>query len=238
MSTALSPNGNRDLFHTHDLYGLFAILFRDGYFLANIGETSDESLQQIARFFGTAWHEDAAIMTIEKKKNPRFVGHSDGLIEAHNECAYAASPPRLLALYCVENDAENGAFFVVDPVALLPAIGQHYLPSLRGARFTCQVTQDVAPFETTLMRRTALGERIVFSSIGAANGASIYGLKSPVDAHSATLIPHLAAVLNDPANRRTHRWQRGDFLVIDNLRLMHGREAFNGHRTLRHLRLR
>jgi len=238
MSTALTPNGHRDLFHAHDLYGIFATLFRDGYFLTNIGETSDELLQQIARFFGTAWHEDAAVMTIEKKEDPRFVGHSDGLIEAHNECAYAPRPPRLLALYCVENEAENGAFFVVDPVALMPAIGQHYLPSLRKARYACQVTRDVAPVETTLMRQTALGERIVFSSIGGAAGASIYSLTSPTDAHSASLVPHLNTVLNDPANRRTHRWQRGDFLVIDNLRLMHGREAFSGRRILRHLRLR
>jgi len=238
MNTTLPPNGHRDLFHAHDLYGLFSILFRDGYFLADIGETSDESLQRIARFFGTAWHEDAAIMTIEKKEDPRFVGHSDGLIEAHNECAYAPRPPRLLALYCVENEAENGAFFVVDPVALMPVIGQHYLPSLRGARYTCQVTPETPPVQTTLMRRTALGERIVFSSIGAAGDASIYSLESPVDAHSATLVPRLAAVLNDPAHRRTHRWKRGDFLVIDNLRLMHGREAFSGRRVLRHLRLR
>ena len=238
MSTTLSPNGSRALFHAHDLYGLFSILLRDGYFLANIGEASDETVQQIARFFGTAWHEDAAMMTIEKQEDARFVGHTDGLIEAHNECAYAPNPPRLLALYCVENEAENGAFFVVDPVALMPAIGEQYLPSLRGARYACQVTADVEPFETTLMRRTALGERIVFSSIGAANGASIYTLKSPVDARSAPLVPHLASVLNDPANRRTHRWKRGDFLVVDNLRLMHGREAFSGHRVLRHLRLR
>ncbi len=238
MSTALTPNGSRDLFHAHDLYGIFAVLFRDGYFLANIGETTDEAVQQIARFFGSAWHEDAAIMTIEKKEDPRFVGHSDGLIEAHNECAYTVHPPRLLALYCVENDAENGAFFVVDPIALMPTIGQHYLPSLRGARYACQVTQDTAPFQTTLMRSTALGERIVFSSIGAATGRSIYTLELPVDEHSAHLVPHLAAVLNDPANRRIHRWKRGDLLVVDNLRLMHGREAFSGHRVLRHLRLR
>jgi len=238
MSTALPPNGSRDLFQTHDLYRIFATLFRDGYFLANIGESSDEALRQISRFFGTAWHEDTAIMTIEKQKKPRFVGHSDGLIEAHNECAYAPHPPRLLVLYCVENDAENGAFFVVDPIGLLPTLGQQYLPSLRGAKYTCQVTQDVAPVEMTLMRQTAFGERIIFSSIGAATGASIYRLRLPVDTHSAHLVPRLNAVMNDPKNRRTHRWQRGDFLVIDNMRLMHGREAFSGHRVLRHLRLR
>lgn len=238
MSAALTPNGSRDLFHAHDLYGIFATLFRDGYFLTNIGETADETLRQIARFFGTAWHQDAAVMTIEKKDAPRFVGHSDGLIEAHNECAYASHPPRLLALYCVENEASDGAFFTVDPVALLPVIGQQYLPSLRGARYVCQVTRDAPPVETTLMRATALGERIVFSSIGAAGGDTIYRLKTPVDEHSASLVPRLGAVLNDPANRRMHRWQRGDFLVIDNLRLMHGREAFSGRRILRHLRLR
>ena len=238
MSTALRPNASRDLFHAHDLYGIFATLFRDGYFLTNIGKATDETVQQIARFFGTAWHEDAAVMTIEKREDPRFVGHSDGLIEAHNECAYTAAPPRLLALYCVENEAEDGAFFVVDPVALLPVIGQEYLPSLRGARYVCRITTDARSMETTLMRRTTLGERIVFSSIGAAVGESIYALQAPADEHSARLVPRLNAVLNDPANRRTHRWRQGDFLVIDNLRLMHGREAFSGKRTLRHLRLR
>lgn len=238
MSAPLAPNGHRALFHDHDLYGIFSILFRDGYFLAAIGGTSDEALRQITRFFGTAWHEEAAVMTIEKKEDARFVGHSDGLIEAHNECAYTARPPRLLALYCVENEAENGAFFVVDPVALMPAIGERYLPSLRRARYACRATPDMTPVETTLMRQTAIGERIVFSSIGAAGGTSIYSLAAPVDGHSASLVPHLGTVLNDPANRRTHRWRRGDFLVIDNLRLMHGREAFSGHRVLRHLRLR
>jgi len=85
---------------------------------------------------------------------------------------------------------------------------------------------------------TEIGEQIVYSSIGASQNHSIYSLQEAHDQYSTHLVSRLNHVLNDPKNRRQHRWQAGDLLVIDNLRMMHGRERFDGgRRTLRHHRL-
>jgi len=178
----LHPNGTAEQLAANDVYGVFSTLFRDSYYLADIGEVNDSRLQEITDLFG--------------------------------------------------------ARFAVSPEQLINKIGDEYLPSLRDARFSCQMSNDVAAFETTLLRSTAAGEQVIFTSIDSMTGSSTYRLTSPVDSFSSKVIPRLSSVLNDPENRHRHNWRKGDFLVIDNLRLMHGREAFNGgERVLRHIRI-
>jgi len=233
----LHPNGTAEQLAANDVYGVFSTLFRDSYYLADIGEVNDSRLQEITDLFGARWN-DNPVITVAKKEKPQFITGTEQMIPAHNECAYTQQPPRLLALYCVENTTEGGAFFAVSPEQLINKIGDEYLPSLRDARFSCQMSNDAAAFETTLLRSTAAGEQVIFTSIDSMTGSSTYRLTSPVDSFSSKVIPRLSSVLNDPENRHRHNWRKGDFLVIDNLRLMHGREAFNGgERVLRHIRV-
>jgi len=233
----LPINGTAEQLAANDVYGIFSTLFRDSYYHADIGEVSDSRLEQITNLFGARWN-DNPVMTIAKVPKPQFIAGTEQLIPAHNECAYTVRPPRLLALYCVENTAQDGAFFAVSPAHLINKIGQEYLPSLRNARYTCQMSNDTEAFETTLMRNTPAGEQIIFTSIAAMDGKSPFKLISPSDAYSESLVPKLTQVLNDPGNRSRHMWRKGDLIVVDNLRLMHGREAFGGgDRILRHIRL-
>ena len=233
-----APNGSAEQLAANDVYGIFSTLFRDSYYHAQIGAVDDARLQRIVSIFGAPWNDAARVMTIAKADAPRFIGETEDMIPAHNECAYTLSPPRLLALYCVENASNDGAFFTVAPGELGDSIGAEYGPSLLRARFSCQMSAEIPAFETTLVRETAIGRRLVFTSVEAMTGQPLSRLTMPVDAHSGTVIQRIRTVLNDPRNRRRHVWKAGDLLVIDNLRLMHGREAFSGGaRVLRHLRL-
>jgi len=231
-------NGSAAQLAANDVYGVFSTLFRDSYYHAEIGAVDDDRLQQIIGLFGAPWSDEVPIMTVTKTDRPRFIADTEALIPAHNECAYTVNPPRLLALYCVDNQADGGAFFTVASASLTEAIGIEYLPSLRAARFACQMSGDAPSFETTIMRSTPSGEQIIFTTVTAMTGGLAYQLVYPVDAYSAQLLERLSTVVNDPANRCIHHWRKGDLIVIDNMRLMHGREAFaGGERTLRHLRI-
>lgn len=233
-----APNGTAEQLAARDVYGVFSTLFRDSYYHAQIGAVDDARLQQIVSIFGAPWSDSSPMVTIAKAEKPRFIGETEDMIPAHNECAYMPSPPRLLALYCVENASNDGAFFTVAPGDLTGQIGAEYGPSLLRARFACQMAAEVPAFETNLVRETAIGRRLIFTSVKAMTGQSVYRLTMPVDAYSQKVVERIHTVLNDPRNRRRHIWKAGDLLVIDNLRLMHGREAFSGgKRVLRHLRL-
>jgi len=233
-----APNGSAEQLAANDVYGIYSTLFRDSYYHARIGVVDDARLERIVSIFGAPWNDAARVMTIAKADAPRFIGETEQMIPAHNECAYTKAPPRLLALYCVENDSTDGAFFTVAPGELMDQIGAEYGPSLLHARFACQMTAEAPAFETTLVRETAIGRRLIFTSVEAMTGQPLYRLIAPVDGHSGGVTHRIRTVLNDPRNRRRHVWQAGDLLVIDNLRLMHGREAFSGgSRVLRHLRL-
>ncbi len=238
MTDFLSINGTPEQVSNGDVYGFFRTIFNDGYFLTNVGSIDDEQLLKIASLFGQPWNKAQPTLTVAKVEKPEFIAQTDSIIEAHNECAYSHTPPRLLLLYCVENETEGGNFFTVSPRDLIEEIGVEYVTSLRHAIFNCQVTPDTPPVAVPILRMTEIGEQIIYSSIGASVGDSIYSLTQAQDEYSAGLPNRLNQVLNDPKNRRQHRWQTGDLLIIDNLQMMHGRESFSGgNRTLRHLRL-
>ncbi|OED39566.1 hypothetical protein AB833_14870 [Chromatiales bacterium (ex Bugula neritina AB1)] len=231
-------NGSAEQLNNRDSYGVFATLFRDKYYHAQLGELTDSQLQHTLSLFGAPWDEAASLMTVARSDNPKFIADTEHLIPAHNECAYTETPPRLLALYCVDNSATDGAFYTVDAADFVDQLGQQYLPSLRGARFSCKMSDDAHAIGTTLIRQTDIGEQLVFTSVAAMTGKSAYQLVNAIDEYSGTVVDHLTEVVNDPKHRRRHLWRKGDLIVIDNLRLMHGREAFSGGcRELRHVRL-
>jgi len=113
MSDFLQINGTADQVSSGDVYGFFRTIFNDGYFLTNIGAIDDNRLLGVASLFGKPWNTAEPTLTVAKTENPKFVAQTDSIIEAHNECAYSEAPPRLLLLYCVENETEGGNFFTV-----------------------------------------------------------------------------------------------------------------------------
>ncbi|MBK9588798.1 MAG: TauD/TfdA family dioxygenase [Sphingomonadales bacterium] len=50
----------------------------------------------------------------------------------------------------------------------------------------------------------------------------------------SVILPEIVARVNDVFNSLTHemRWQRGDVIILDNLRFAHGRMPFKGARRL------
>ena len=238
MTERLPVNGTAAQLEAGDAYGAFATLLRDCYWHAPIGAVDDARLARLLATFGRPWSPEHAVATVAPRSRPRFAADTREAIPAHNECAYTERPPRLLALYCVANDSDGGAFFAIPGERLVARLGERYLPSLRGARYACRMSDAAPAFETALLRPTPTGERLVYTAVAAMGGGSAYTLVRAADACSAELLTRVRGLVDDPSLRHRHRWRAGDLLVLDNLRLLHGREAFGaGERVLRHVRI-
>ena len=123
MTAYMPANGTPEQIKNGDVYGFFRTIFNDGYFLTNIGLIDDEHLARVASLFGQPWNTAQPTLTVAKTEKPQFIAQTTSVIEAHNECAYSENPPRLLLLYCVENETEGGNFFTVTPRDLIDEIG-------------------------------------------------------------------------------------------------------------------
>lgn len=213
-------------------------LRQSGYFYAHRPNLTQDQVQALCHSVGAPWQDSQAVMVVEETQEKAFIAHTNARIEAHNECAYAEMPPRYLGLYCVENKAQGGEFFLLDSQALMEKVNPQYLPSLQHAKFVCSPTQDLAQ-EVTLLRRLHNRQCFIYTGIGCCEQPNgMYQVKAAVDEHSNSLISHLNHIACDPSLQQSITWRPGDFLLFDNHRFLHGRAAFHsGQRTLWHLRV-
>lgn len=213
---------------------------RFGYCVTNTGRCSDESLLHLCDQLGRPYERQQPLMAIEQRANPRYVGETNAAIPPHNECAYGKTPPRYLALFCAENSALNGEFFLVSTLGLMSSFDSDIIESMRQTVFLFDMNLGFRQ-PLTLLRNVGGQEHLIYSAIGNNRSGSendYYRILREHDTHSRHLIRLLNEKLLLAKFRRDHQWEAGDLIVFDNLRFMHGRNAFHsGRRRLVHFRI-
>lgn len=217
-------------------------LFNEGYYLANIGHTTPSELLDLLYQFGEPWHPDYPVMTVAPVEGGQFVAQLDCAIPPHNECAYDHNPPRLLALYCEENKVDSGDFYLLEGQEILDQFTPAQYQSLQQTIFNCDMGQGFS-IDTPLVRTLPSGKKqLIYTTIGNTpnwQSSHYYSLKQAYDEYSDSLIQILNYHLQQENFRLKHKWTKGDLLIFDNLRFMHGRDVFEGNeRVLHHIRLR
>ena len=211
-----------------------------GYYLANTGKLcSDQALDSMTQALGSRW-KDMATQTIAPLPNPEFIAQSNDYIPPHNECAYTADPPRYLLLHCRENSVTGGDFYVVDSALVIQQLPQAIVALLYHMTFKVTLMPD-NPATLSLLHQGEHGYYLQYTSIGHSNDwqtNQYYQPEPPFYQDYEQALPVLHQHLNHASFRLSHTWQQGDLLIIDNQRLMHGRDAFIGHgRRLDHIRI-
>lgn len=225
----------------HDADTIRNEISRKGYYLANTGQTCDESeLATMIDALGGFWQQGGP-QVIAPSPNPIFIAQTTDEIPPHNECAYAAQPPRHLLLHCQENQVQGGDFFLVDSTHILKALSAEMFALLYYAKFQCRINPS-HPQVVSLLQQNERGEyHLQYSCIGHTgdwNDHTGYAPVAPFYQGYENIIPSLQAQLKREDLRRFHEWEPGDLLVFDNRRFLHGRNAFQGSgRRLDHLRI-
>lgn len=216
-------------------------LNQKGYYLANAGQICGKNaLATLVETLGGFWQQGEP-QVVAPLVNPTFIAQTTDEIPPHNECAYAAQPPRYLLLHCQENQVSGGDFYLVDSYRVLNALSAEMHSLLYHAKFQCLIN-PAHPEIVSCAHHNEQGEiHLQYSCIGRSadwRSHSGYIPIAPFYQNYETIIPTLQAQLKREAFRQPHAWTAGDLLIFDNRRFLHGRDTFQGFgRKLDHLRI-
>jgi alpha-ketoglutarate-dependent taurine dioxygenase len=127
-----------------------------------------------------------------------------------------------IAWECVTSAEADGATFVVDPAPAFNALSAADKELIGTARvFEHRVFEDDLP-SRPIVDNAVCPERFYFT----------YWLARTATAAESQAIDRFREQLERPALAVRFRLSPGDLLVIDNRRVLHGRDAFTGHRHL------
>mmetsp|Transcript_90615 Transcript_90615/g.194301 ORF Transcript_90615/g.194301 Transcript_90615/m.194301 type:complete len:272 (-) Transcript_90615:92-907(-) len=200
----------------------------------------DVELQGLLRPFGEPYHEATPVMEVRPDPQAKFVANMQTGLEFHHECAYMPQPPRLLALYCRKNAAGGGNLLLCDADKVMAGLNSSTMEALRSTLFVNTNTPQASPMP--LLRPMPLlqgRERFIFSAIGMSSGNCYFRPALGFEDVGARLLAELKIRFEHCPEPETIAWHPGDLLVLDNLRIMHGRREIHGsERELAHLRIK
>ena len=178
------------------------------------------------------------VADIRVSVDPYTLGFTNAALPLHTDCSGYSWPPNVMAFHCLHNDVAGGASQYVDGANVVSQLRQTNPEALR-------IMTDYA-VEFRLWSKKAdtmsmyppviLDERGELALLRYANW-TVQPLKTvPFD-----LVPDwydawraLAERVNAPENRVSYRCSPGEMLLINNHRVLHGRDAFDDGQGLRH----
>ena len=205
---------------------------RDGAaILTGVGPTEADARAGVAAVFGTSVLAlpEAAAVREGGDKDPKPYGTHEALPLHTDGFAYGDLAPDHFALSCVQQGTAGGESVLVDSHRLLDAVDA----DLRAFLTTVPVDHSepgmaAAPTLSQLALRLAHG-RIAVRKVPFVRPAAD---DPDAAATQAALDRWAAAVAEQDANVQRFRLVAGDLVVIDNYRVLHGREPFEGERAM------
>jgi len=184
---------------------------------------NDDDLLEIAKNFGDqflAW-EFGTIMRMGFNKNAQNYLFSNEAVPFHWDGAFYKEP-RYLLFFCDESHGQGGETLFTDTTKMLFDFDQQELASVTmtfeteklahyGGKITVPLLQSHPEKEYRILR---------FAE-------SVESQKNPVTLFMSGNSEGLYARLKQSAYKHSmaHSWQKGDLLVVDNYRFIHGRKA-------------
>src|SRR5262245_11811430 len=155
--------------------------------------------------------------------------YTDRAVPFHWDGAFAARVPRYIVFQCLEAPSTGGETLFTDGVKLLEETPGDTIEVWRNVRITYSTEKIVhygAHFTSPLIaRHPVTGEEVLrfAEPVHDLNPVTLQGA-------SDALIADLSRRLH--ARAYAHRWRPNQILIADNFAVLHGRNAFEGHRHL------
>lgn len=181
------------------------------------------------------------VKVVENTRNYLFT-HDD--VQFHYDGMFAEAEPRYLFFRCIEAPDDGGESLYANTTRAwgrLTSEEQAWL-ELCVCRYRQERTAHYGGEATVPLVRehphtgeTTLRYAEPVRGIGGNAPELLAGKGDEIDEAGAQRLAELMArVLYEPEVCLTHRWRSGDFVMVDNHRMLHGRRAF-GARASRHL---
>jgi len=191
--------------------------------------------------------EFGAILNVRMEQDPKNHIFSKGRVELHWDGAFAAQTPRINVFQCVSSSEEGvgGETLFVDTTRILDDISEDALHIWSKIKLSYSTEKKAHYGGTTnvqLVENHPHQNHKVLRFIEIENEDnldvnpvrfSMTGLDDEVA--SREFIKELTANLYDPRYMYRHRWIAGDYMLIDNNSVLHGRAKVAGN-VKRHLK--
>ena len=229
----------------------FALLSRvveDGFAL--VSNVPDQAwTEELISLFGIIQENDfGGVFDIISEPNVWDLSQSDEALHVHTDDPYRYTPPGISVLHCVEAGSDGGGTSVlVDGFAVGEALRE-----VDPDGFELLATVKV-PFIRYRGTAVAQGDQVHLRAEAPIFTLDNDGNLSGVRFHERSmgaldLMPELAdryypaliklcRLMYDPSFEFRRQLQPGEAIVFDNVRVLHGRTAFTGSSTRRHMRL-
>lgn len=201
--------------------------------------TEPGSLEQIAGRFGLVRETNFGLLfDVFSKPNPVDLAYTPIELKAHTDNPYRRPVPSIQFLHCLVNDATGGESTLVDGLAAsndYAAID----PEGHEALTNTMVTYRYHYADQNLTNRSPIIETDADGSFMGIRNSDRLDFVDAVDPDALDVYyrarARLRELLNDPARRATFLLGPGDVMMMDNRRLLHGRNSYQLESGLRHL---
>lgn len=178
------------------------------------------------------------VANIRVSVDPYTLGFTNSSLPLHTDCSGYSWPPNVMVFHCMQNEVAGGASQYVDGAKVIAQLRKSDPDALRI------LTEHDVEFRLWSKQADTLSQYppVMLDQAGDlallryANW-TVQPLKTvPFDA-----VPRwydawraLAERVNAPENRLSHRCEPGEILLINNHRVLHGRDAFDDGEGVRH----
>ena len=178
------------------------------------------------------------VADIRVSVDPYTLGFTNAALPLHTDCSGYSWPPNVMVFHCLANEVAGGASQYVDGVQVITQLRTHAPEALRilteyDVEFRLWSRQADTMSQCPPIILDAKGElallRYANWAVQPLRTVPFDRIPAWYDAWRA-----LAERVNAPENRVAIRCEPGDMLLINNHRILHGRDAFDDGQGLRH----
>lgn len=210
-----------------------------GFVVFSNASTEPGSLEQIAGRFGPVRSTNFGLLfDVFSKPNPVDLAYTPLELKAHTDNPYRSPVPSIQFLHCLVNDATGGESTLVDGLAAahdyaaLDPEGYEVLTTTM-VTYWYQYDKELLGTRAPILETSADGE-----FFGIRNSDRV-DFVDAVDPNTLDVFYRARAglrkLLNDPDRRATFLLRAGDVMMMNNRRLLHGRNSYALTTGMRHL---
>lgn len=178
------------------------------------------------------------VANIRVSVDPYTLGFTNAALPLHTDCSGYSWPPNVMVFHCLQNDVAGGASQYVDGAQVVAQLRDENPEALDI------LTKHDVEFRLWSGKADTLSQfpPVILNDAGElAILRYVNWTVQPLRTVPFGLVPQwydawraLAARVNAPENRLSYRCEPGEILLINNHRVLHGRDAFDDGQGVRH----
>lgn len=211
----------------------------EGHAVCNLPDLSKESLAKALaeEDFSLAPTWDGAITDVVSGTDETDHGKNSKEFPFHTDGVYYEAPPHYVILYCASIGGTGGKTFFTRTSDVIASLRKEFDPNLLESMNVVYMERERHRYRHPLIEMVD-GEEVLRWSSALYLEPDIQKISEPNRKRSALLLPALMTSINQTMREQVcyeHQWHRGDLLIFNNRKVVHGRTHVQDPERERHL---